>query len=90
MQKALGEPIYLITSNGARIHNKAGEVILKRNLPATIAQEIANLEFDASVQINLFTDDHWYANFKIPELDDIALGKDFTCEVTDIKWQIQL
>lgn len=85
LQDELGEPIYLITSNGARIHNKHGEVILKQNLPEDIAQEIANIEFDSSVQVNLFTDEQWYVNFRVAELDGIGLGEGFDCEITDIK-----
>lgn len=85
LQDELGEPIYLITSNGARIHNKLGEVILKQNLPEQIAQQICDIEFDPIVQINLFTDDQWYVNFRIAELDDIALGNGFDCEVADLK-----
>ncbi|PKG37361.1 Cof-type HAD-IIB family hydrolase [Psychromonas sp. Urea-02u-13] len=85
LQDSLGEPIYLISSNGARVHNKLGEIILKQNLPSNIATQICNIEFDSSIQINLFTDEHWYANFRLKELDDIGLGGDFDCRATDIK-----
>ena len=84
LQDELGEPIYLITSNGARVHNKLGEIILKQNLPTSIASEICNIKFDEKVQINLFTDDHWYANFRLAELDGMGLGAGFHCNVTDI------
>ena len=85
LQDELGEPIYLITSNGARVHNKLGEIILKQNLPTSIATEICEIEFDDEVQINLFTDDHWYANFRMQELDGMGLGAGFNCQVTDLK-----
>ncbi|GLS89567.1 haloacid dehalogenase [Psychromonas marina] len=85
LQDELGEPIYLITSNGARVHNKAGEIILKQNLPASIATEICNMNFDEKVQINLFTDDHWYANFREPDLDGMGLDAGFTCQETNLK-----
>ena len=85
LQDQLGEPIYLISSNGARVHNKDGEIILKQNLPSDIATEICDIEFDPTIQINLFTDEHWYANFRLVELDDIGLGGDFDCHATDLK-----
>jgi Cof subfamily protein (haloacid dehalogenase superfamily) len=85
LQDNLGEPIYLISSNGARVHNKSGKIILKQNLPSNIATEICNIEFDKSVQVNLFTDAYWYANFRLPELDSISLGEGFNCRATDIK-----
>ncbi|WP_413700084.1 Cof-type HAD-IIB family hydrolase [Psychromonas sp. KJ10-10] len=84
LQQSLGEPIYLITSNGARVHNKAGDIILKQNLPIKIATEICQLALPESVQINLFTDQHWYANFHLPELDEMGLDKSFRCQVTDL------
>lgn len=85
LQDSLGEPIYLITSNGARIHNKSGKLILKQNLPTHIATEICNLDFSPEVQVNLFTDEHWYVNFRIVELGDIGLGSGFDCHETDMK-----
>ncbi|MEI6896190.1 MAG: Cof-type HAD-IIB family hydrolase [Psychromonas sp.] len=85
LQEQLGEPIYLITSNGARVHDKKGKIIIKQNLLKTIATEICNIEFDASVQINLFTDQHWYANIRLPEVEGMGLVQAFNCQVTDIK-----
>lgn len=85
LQDQLGEPLYLISSNGARVHNKMGEIILKQNLPTNIATEICDIEFDSRIQINLFTDENWYANFRLKELDDIGLGDGFECEGIDIK-----
>jgi Cof subfamily protein (haloacid dehalogenase superfamily) len=85
LQDSLGEPIYLISSNGARVHNKAGEIILKQNLPTAIATEICDIKFDKAIQVNLFTDQHWYANFSIPELEGMALSKDFYCKPTNLK-----
>lgn len=85
LQDQIGEAIYLITSNGARVHNKEGEIILKQNLPAHIATEICAITFDETIQINLFTDQHWYVNFRLKELDDIGLGCGFDCQEADLK-----
>jgi Cof subfamily protein (haloacid dehalogenase superfamily) len=85
VQDELGNPIYLITSNGARVHNNKGEIILKQNLPADIAQSICNIDFDSEVQINLFTDTHWYTNFELKALAEFSLGKDFQWQVSDVK-----
>jgi len=85
LQMQLGEEIYLISSNGARVHNKAGEVILKQNLPAPIANEICSKTFPPGVHVNLFTDDHWYANFHLQEITDIAIDKAFSCQAIDLE-----
>ena len=85
LQDKLGEPIYLITSNGARVHNKEGELILKQNLPSDIATEICSTDFGNDVQINLFTDENWFANFSVKELDDIGFTDGFYCQPTNLK-----
>lgn len=85
LQDELGESIYLISSNGARVHNKQGDLILKQNLPSDIAEDICNSDFADAVQINLFTDHHWYANFAIEELSGMGLDAGFDCQVTDLK-----
>lgn len=85
IQEDLGEPIYLITSNGARVHDPEGNIMLKQNLPTEIATTICNYDFDPSVQINLFTDHSWYANFSRKELKDMCIDTDFFCQECDLK-----
>lgn len=85
LQSELNEPIYFISSNGARVHNKTGKMVLKQNLPTDIAEVICNLDFDIQVQVNLFTDQYWYTNFEIKALAAYSLGGDFTFHVADLK-----
>lgn len=84
LQVSLGIPIYLITSNGARVHNSQGEIIHRQDLDSDIAREICTTQFDDAVQVNLFTDHNWYANYCIPELDDMALDAGFNCVAADL------
>jgi len=85
IQDELGEPIYLITSNGARVHDQHGNIILKQNLSTDIARVISESSFDPSVQINLFTDQEWFANFSMQELAGMSIDTGFYCQVTDLK-----
>ncbi|KPU82757.1 hydrolase [Psychromonas sp. PRT-SC03] len=84
LQKDINEPIYLISSNGARVHDKQGNIIHAQNLDANIVAEICQTQFDKNVQVNLFTDKTWFANFIVPELMDIDLGAGFYCQQTDL------
>lgn len=84
LQASINTPLYLITSNGARVHDKNGEIILEQNLPSDVAQSICELALDPQVQVNLFNDQHWHANFRVKELDDIGLGIGFDCQSTDL------
>jgi Cof subfamily protein (haloacid dehalogenase superfamily) len=85
IQDELGEPISLITSNGARVHDQYGNVILKQNLPTDIANAICEQDFDPTVQINLFTDENWYANFSLEALLGMSIDIDFYCKTVDLK-----
>ena len=84
VQEHLDIPIYLITSNGARVHNREGQIIHQQNLDSDIAQEISDTKFDDVVQINLYTDQTWYTSHRIKELDDIGLDVIFDCVETDL------
>lgn len=84
IQETLGIPIYLISSNGARVHNANGDIIHQQNLDSHIAAEICNSKFDDAVQINVFTDHHWHANYTLPELDAMSLDAGFDCVATDL------
>lgn len=84
LQSSINSPIYLITSNGARVHNRHGEVIHRQNLDADIAEDICRSSFAENVQVNLFTDNNWYANYRIPELDDMGLDAGFDCIPTEL------
>lgn len=85
IQDDLGEPIALITSNGARVHDQLGNIILKQNLPSDIARAICAQDFDPTVQVNLFTDEHWFTNFSIQELLGMSIDTGFYCQVVDLK-----
>lgn len=85
VQDEINEPTYLISSNGARVHNRQGEIILRQNLPTDIAHSICQSNFDSEVQVNVFTDTHWYTNFEIKELADSRLGDNFQWQIADLK-----
>ncbi len=84
LQESINIPIYLITSNGARVHNREGQIIHQQNLDSDIAQGISDTKFDEAVQVNLFTDHNWYANYSIPELDAMGLDAGFDCVEADL------
>lgn len=85
IQETLGEPIPLITSNGARVHDQHGQIVLQQNLPHDIATAICEMDFDPTVQVNLFTDQQWYANFSLQALMGMSIDHDFMCQEVDLK-----
>lgn len=60
MREQLGIPAFMITSNGARVHNCENEIIFKQNIaPEVIKGMIEMLQNDQEIQIHLYRNDDW-------------------------------
>ncbi|CAG8999793.1 MAG: Pyridoxal phosphate phosphatase YigL [Candidatus Celerinatantimonas neptuna] len=53
-------PMYLVTSNGARIHNSEGVVLKQANVPTAAVEDILLLTEGCKFYRNLYHDDFWY------------------------------
>lgn len=51
---------YLISSNGARVHDYKGEILLEYNHKKEIAEEVINMPLDSKVHLNVYYGDNWY------------------------------
>ncbi|KLV05764.1 MULTISPECIES: Cof-type HAD-IIB family hydrolase [Photobacterium] len=69
MREQLGIPAYMITSNGARVHNCQGEVIFKQDVAEDVASDIIALaKQDPALKIHLYRNDDWLLNVEDEEL----------------------
>ncbi|MFT6926163.1 MAG: Cof subfamily protein (haloacid dehalogenase superfamily) [Psychromonas sp.] len=60
MREQLGIPAFMITSNGARVHNCENEIIFKQNIaPKIIKGMLKMLQNDQEIQIHLYRNDDW-------------------------------
>lgn len=58
---------FMITSNGARVHNTEGELIFTHNLDADIARDLYNIEHhNPDILTNVYLNDDWYMNRESP------------------------
>jgi len=63
MRDNLGISAYMITSNGARVHNTDGELIFSHNLDADIAGELFGIVHDnPDILTNVYRNDDWFMN----------------------------
>lgn len=63
MREKLGIPAFMITSNGAHVHNSDNEIIFKQNLPEDIIATIMDmLKDDIEIHINIYRSDDWLIN----------------------------
>ncbi|WHL25129.1 MAG: sugar/pyridoxal phosphate phosphatase YigL [Candidatus Blochmannia vicinus] len=66
---------YMITSNGARIHNADGKLISSYNLETTIVSDLLNVaHYDTEIITNVFQNDQWLINRLIPNQNYLING----------------
>ncbi|MGL1893652.1 MAG: Cof-type HAD-IIB family hydrolase [Spirochaetaceae bacterium] len=71
----LNEKIYLITSNGARIHNPSGKLIYKQNMDMEVIMEILNSQIlDNGVHISFYHEDGWILFKENPDLESTVIN----------------
>ncbi|WP_104202511.1 Cof-type HAD-IIB family hydrolase [Billgrantia saliphila] len=64
----LGVPIHVISTNGAYLHDPAGELLTSRHLETELARELIALERHASVRLNLYLENEWLIDAPEPRL----------------------
>lgn len=84
IRKTIDAEIYLITSNGARVHNNKGKLIYSKNVATEIAQAITEMNFANTIQANIFRDDEWFVNEPKPEMLQFSQDSTFAYQVTDL------
>ncbi|AZI15068.1 Cof-type HAD-IIB family hydrolase [Avibacterium paragallinarum] len=76
----------MITSNGARVHNLQGELLLSNSLPEDIALEIMQTPYDEkNVFVNSYQDEGWFISLDLPELAKYHQDSGFSYQVVDFQ-----
>lgn len=71
IRDGLGIDAYMITSNGARVHNTQGTLIFSQDLEPEIVYDLALMVFDhPDIATNIYSSDDWYINKETPELKE--------------------
>ncbi len=69
IREQAGIPAFMITSNGARVHNQNDELMYSKNVDEELVQPIADIiKKDPRIRIHVYQNDHWLTN---REDDDI-------------------
>ncbi|KGI83784.1 hydrolase, partial [Exiguobacterium mexicanum] len=84
IRDGLGIDAYMITSNGARIHNTQGDLIFEHNVDAQIAHELCLMEFDnPELVTNYYHGDDWFINRESPEQKEFFKESVFNYQLFD-------
>lgn len=79
--------VTLVTSNGARANNLAGDCFVNHYLPEAIAFDLlTNIPFDpVNVCVNSYQGDDWFINVDVPALKAFHSESGFCYQVVDFK-----
>ncbi|KAA8996422.1 sugar/pyridoxal phosphate phosphatase YigL [Affinibrenneria salicis] len=68
MRDNVGIQAFMITSNGARVHNSQGELIFSHNLDQDIARDLFGMEHhNPEIMTHVYRNDDWFMNRNSPE-----------------------
>ncbi len=71
MREQLGIPAYMITSNGARVHNCKGDVVFQQDVrPEVVGGLIAMAKQDPELKIHIYRNDDWLLSAEDESLKD--------------------
>lgn len=83
MREQLGIPAFMITSNGACVHNSQNEIIFQRHLPQDIIADIIDMiKNDDEIFINIFRTNDWLINKEDPQMAE--MHETFTYNLFDV------
>ena len=79
IRDGLGIDSYMITSNGARVHNPQGELILSHNLDPNIAYDLYHIVADNPyIETHVYRNDDWLTNRDSEDLKNFHKESDFS------------
>lgn len=86
IRDGLGINSYMITSNGARVHNSKGELIFSHNLDQNIAYELYNIVDDnPDIETHVYRNDDWLTNRDSEDLKNFHQESDFNYQLFEAK-----
>ncbi|MCX8958980.1 sugar/pyridoxal phosphate phosphatase YigL [Erwinia psidii] len=82
MRDSMGIDAFMITSNGARVHNAAGEMVFSHNLDEDIAHELYAMHYsNPDIFTNVYREEAWFLNRHRPEEMDFFCESDFNYQL---------
>ena len=76
-------PAYLISGNGTRIHDAAGELLFGADLPPAVARQVIHSHWQTRASLHVFNDDGWFTHVDEPEILDAHQLSGFSYQITD-------
>ncbi|WCE29635.1 Cof-type HAD-IIB family hydrolase [Vibrio sp. SCSIO 43137] len=85
IRQQVGIPAYMITSNGARVHDTEDKLMYGKNIEPDLIQPIINMaKHDDDIRINLYQNDHWLLNREDERLKVFHKESKFSYQLFDV------
>ena len=83
----LGIDMYLITSNGAMVHNAQGQLIFQHMIEPSIVEPVLQLseQFAERVHSNIYTTEQWLVETHLPEFEEYHKDSGFCPHIANFK-----
>ncbi|GHB27817.1 Cof-type HAD-IIB family hydrolase [Salinicola rhizosphaerae] len=85
IRRQLEIPAWIISSNGAYVHDPEDTVVSETLVPPERVRELVDLPRPAAVRLNLYTRDRWLIDAEAPELLPLHAMTGFTYQVDDMQ-----
>lgn len=82
IRQQINTEMFLITSNGARVHDRDGHCVFRHDLPVSVAEQLWALQ-QPDCHINVYRDNDWLVRKANPELLKYHKDSGFTYQVID-------
>ncbi|ARP36929.1 Cof-type HAD-IIB family hydrolase [Vibrio syngnathi] len=85
IRKQTGIPAYMITSNGARVHDQNDNLMYAKNLPVDLVQSVVDvLKQDPEIFIHIYMNDEWLLNREDETMKNFHDQTGFTYRLYDV------
>ncbi|TAA45901.1 Cof-type HAD-IIB family hydrolase [Corallincola spongiicola] len=81
IRQKLNVEIFLITSNGSRVHNREGQCIFRHDIPAPLVESLLQEQFSDNIKINIYQDDNWWVTRPHPEILEFHKDSGFKYQI---------
>lgn len=83
--ESLGCPVYLVSSNGARVHSPKKELIFSFDIASNAIKSILDLDIDKEFTTVLFKEKVWQSNKENKKLNSFQTVMNYPNEIVDFK-----
>ncbi|WP_291122371.1 HAD family hydrolase [Flavobacterium sp. UBA6046] len=84
--ESLGCPVYLVTSNGARIHSPTKELLYSFDIKNDAIKSVLDLDIDPEFTTVLFKEEVWQTNKENKKLNSFQTVINYPPEIVDFKF----